>query len=505
MPTNTTKFNLVKPLKSEKYNVDVFNGNADIIDSQIYSKSEVDTQFGNLTKSDVGLSNVDNTSDVDKPISTLTQNALNEISSIAKLSLDFLKVSRPSGFTFDPEFNIYKGGDRKFFTDFDIDSFAQTIGKTYYVDGVLGNNANAGTELEPFRSISHALTRSDVDIIFIKPMVYDRTISWADANPSRDITIKRWGTSGKIVSSMEHANLTWTLESGLCYRTTIVSVGGVFDANNLDTFGNYSALDLVTSIALVESTPNSYFVSGTTVYVRTFDSRVPDGNLKVYTNTRNGRFQANGKTLWMEHMHFEGGSFPLNISDTVGGEQKGYLKNCSMKYSGTSRNGVFINSGGVFYLFGCEFSSNFFDGANYDRQVVGFSPRVVEIDCFGHNNGLKHSGTTHNVTTIHNGGKILRINGIYSNSKGRVVHDIGNSESWCLGCKATKSLGTDVSSNASYGVGASGNVNCKMWLDTCNSDNSTHDIYVIDSQVFIRDFQRNSTDNINGTATVKNY
>ena len=43
MPTNTTKFNLVKPLKGEKYNVDVFNGNADIIDTQIYSKTEVDT------------------------------------------------------------------------------------------------------------------------------------------------------------------------------------------------------------------------------------------------------------------------------------------------------------------------------------------------------------------------------------------------------------------------------------------------------------------------------
>jgi hypothetical protein len=33
----------------------------------------------NVTKSDVGLNNVDNTSDVYKPISTLTQNALNNI------------------------------------------------------------------------------------------------------------------------------------------------------------------------------------------------------------------------------------------------------------------------------------------------------------------------------------------------------------------------------------------------------------------------------------------
>ena len=51
MPTNTTKFNLVKPLKSEKYNVDVFNGNADIIDSQIYSKTEVDTALNGKANS----------------------------------------------------------------------------------------------------------------------------------------------------------------------------------------------------------------------------------------------------------------------------------------------------------------------------------------------------------------------------------------------------------------------------------------------------------------------
>ena len=51
MPTNTSKFNLVKPLKSEKYNVDVFNGNADIIDSQIYSKTEVDTALNGKANS----------------------------------------------------------------------------------------------------------------------------------------------------------------------------------------------------------------------------------------------------------------------------------------------------------------------------------------------------------------------------------------------------------------------------------------------------------------------
>lgn len=47
MPTNTTKLNLVKPLKSEKYNVNVFNSNADKIDT---FADLVDTQLADTDK-----------------------------------------------------------------------------------------------------------------------------------------------------------------------------------------------------------------------------------------------------------------------------------------------------------------------------------------------------------------------------------------------------------------------------------------------------------------------
>ncbi len=42
-----------------------------------YSKAEVDGKISSLTKTNVGLSNVDNTTDLAKPISTATQTALN--------------------------------------------------------------------------------------------------------------------------------------------------------------------------------------------------------------------------------------------------------------------------------------------------------------------------------------------------------------------------------------------------------------------------------------------
>lgn len=38
MPNFTTNLNLKKPLQNENYNVDDFNGNMDIIDSEIQSK-----------------------------------------------------------------------------------------------------------------------------------------------------------------------------------------------------------------------------------------------------------------------------------------------------------------------------------------------------------------------------------------------------------------------------------------------------------------------------------
>lgn len=49
---------------------------AHIHDDRYYTEGEVDAKFSALTKTSIGLSNVDNTSDASKPISTATQTAL---------------------------------------------------------------------------------------------------------------------------------------------------------------------------------------------------------------------------------------------------------------------------------------------------------------------------------------------------------------------------------------------------------------------------------------------
>ena len=94
---NCTKYkSLTLPLSSELYDVDIFNTNTQIIDEELHkleeknqsqdslfaTKTELNNHVNNksnphgVTKSQVGLGNVDNTSDMNKPVSNDQQNAI---------------------------------------------------------------------------------------------------------------------------------------------------------------------------------------------------------------------------------------------------------------------------------------------------------------------------------------------------------------------------------------------------------------------------------------------
>lgn len=98
MPSYTEHVALVKPVSTEKYDISVTNMNMDLIDSALNridkknenqdsllaTKEELKSHVNDkenphkVTQSQVGLSNVDNTSDMDKPVSDAQRNAINE-------------------------------------------------------------------------------------------------------------------------------------------------------------------------------------------------------------------------------------------------------------------------------------------------------------------------------------------------------------------------------------------------------------------------------------------
>lgn len=74
---HTNHYNLNKPEGPEYYNVEDFNENADAIDSAIYNHVSDRNNPHVVTKAQIGLGNVDNTADLNKPISRAVQEALN--------------------------------------------------------------------------------------------------------------------------------------------------------------------------------------------------------------------------------------------------------------------------------------------------------------------------------------------------------------------------------------------------------------------------------------------
>lgn len=88
MSTTTTKLGLVKPEMTDAADITAMNENWDKIDTNIQNSITHIASTNNphgVTKAQVGLGNVDNTSDADKPISTAVQTALDEKANTSNL------------------------------------------------------------------------------------------------------------------------------------------------------------------------------------------------------------------------------------------------------------------------------------------------------------------------------------------------------------------------------------------------------------------------------------
>lgn len=145
-------------LEKEKFN-NLPNNFAPVATSNKHSELNLDdgTNPHETTKADVGLGNVDNTSDVDKPISTATQNALNLKANAKWEGID--DVSSGSGVTgvtietLDKTYHILPNVLRNGHLDFSLYSIRETGASLLYTVIVRVNNVNNfATATEIFRS-----------------------------------------------------------------------------------------------------------------------------------------------------------------------------------------------------------------------------------------------------------------------------------------------------------------------------------------------------------------
>lgn len=385
------------------------------------------------------------------------------------------KLTPPTGFTWnDAPINIYKNLSSEIYTDFDAADFQHVgAGKTYYVDVNNGDDSNDGlTPSSSLKSVHVALAKSDVDIIIVAEGYYQDLHGFNNLPmQNKNITIKAAPGANVIIST--ERKLAWTKTEGYTnvYNASRTQVATVWDGKVLDKFGDYTKLQEVESIASVDATPGSYYYNSPNLYVHTVDSRAADSDIHVFLNLRN-LYNTGDSTTYIEGIKLYGGNSGAAYVATTGAGQNPLFvaKDCEFKYA-SEGNGGFTALGADVILQKCVFSRNAKDGANYHARN-GRVNRVIEVDCVGRNNGLGRNTDTDNNSSIHDGGKIIRVNCTYHGSEGPNVHDINaGTESWNIGCESYASAATLSSRNSNYMV----EDGAKMWLDTCigyDSDNA---------------------------------
>ena len=191
----TTYYDLNKPLGTEKYNIDVFNDNVDIIDNELHLLNEenisqneaIKQQNRNIAahlinttnphrvdKTQVGLSNVDNTSDMNKPLSLAQAEAINLVENNVNNRINnHVRFPNGEGFYVD-----YQNGQYGYNTDPErgADTFTPFRSKIKNYGFVLsGNIANDFPNYIDFTS--------DNFMIVIKGITYNQNSEGIKLNP----------------------------------------------------------------------------------------------------------------------------------------------------------------------------------------------------------------------------------------------------------------------------------------------------------------------------------
>jgi len=208
------------------------------------------------------------------------------------------------------------------------------------------------------------------------------------------------------------------------------------------------------STSALTATPGTFIVSGNKLYVHMYDGKMPtERDIAVLgTNTQTIRLSgASAACKWyLEGLTVFGGKSCIYAIDSeTYGDQTVIGVDCKAYYSQT---GDCIAMRGVDAFFQrCEAMGAYLDGFNYHKrnpndQTDNNISNGFEVDCIGHDNGHRDSRTidkiSDNGSTIHDGGKIVRINGLYYNNNGGNLADTNpNTESYNYGCIAFDSTG----------------------------------------------------------------
>lgn len=374
--------------------------------------------------------------------------------------------------------------DGKYSTNFNPKDWEpHSFDSTFYVSQSSGNNSNAGSSAEDaFQDIDNALdaviaaSGTNFELIILDGY-FDRLTGWRGRQiGSKNIVVR---CLGDVTSSGEYSGLTWTDQTGGVFSTTRTATGVMYDKVNL-TNGEWTQLQPVDSITECQNTSNSTFTDGTTLYIHRSDDLEPtESNTMVGTTTLNVRPAEDGLTM-IYGMKIYGSSDAISCNMGNNTNSTVILVNCESGYSET--NAADFNGARRVINYQCKSVGAGNDGFNYQAGASNVEQLVAEIDCTSIVAGEYATDTNNNASSIHDDGRIVRVNCNYAQSRGPVVNDVNNAISWCLGCKSGGTIGVTGLLSTSWSVGAG----ATMYLEDCEATGAAEFDAVGNGQMLLR-------------------
>lgn len=233
----------------------------------------------------------------------------------------------------------------------------------------------------------------------------------------------------------------------------------VFDRLARDQFGSFVELVAAASAAACNTTPNSFFQSGSSLYINRTDGVAPTyANTAILANTYVASILAGTADLYVEGIDFEGGNNGAFHVDALGSRNV-VMVGCTANYAGSSAtpiDGVRIRRvSGLVALFRCQANCNSKDGLNFHADgATGMC--VITSQCRAVDNG-KFSSTSNNGWTTHDDVRACDIGGEYGPcNDGASAHAIETTTTWMLGTVARRRVANGVNGNSPFKVSNSG-------------------------------------------------
>jgi len=465
MANVTPNVGLTKPLITEKYDVGVFNANADKIDSSL---AAVTNRVDDIITTPVPVGEV-----IAQEITDARQGEGSVGTNLEKIKgkqsannggIDYGEITLPSDFPIVLPFKFYRDFDRRIKHNFNFAAIEASPTKTIYVVSPTGNDTTGnGTVGLPYLTINKALTIAESAVetkilINVTGTFCEAQICRSTAYTFTDKTIilKPATENTRILATgaFNNAGITWVADGGAYKgtRSNIQKAYNVVDLNNKDLHGVAKPLSLVASIALCKTTPNSYYClygdATAQIYVNRFDGSIPDANLLVLGEYPNISFTLISSTLYLKDFEFYSslGAGALVVNGDINSIfiHKNCLFSSNVNISEPVANGLTIVNVGKTYGFGSFTAYNGRDGFNYHYAGIPTIDRkkclVVEYECLAHDCGVKSVNENNNATTAHEGIVILRIGSVGYRTKGPVQADVGGCYSLLYDCRMRDSL-----------------------------------------------------------------